>query len=187
MPKENSGRKSDQKMKPYLVYQYLLRNTDENHVVSAEQIVGFLQETCGIEAERRSIYKDIDAINRAVWVIENDEPIDAIDDEYFEDEKAIVYDKHFKGFYVRQRHFEASDIRLISECIYSSKYISQDEAERLVDIMREFVSEYQAEDIHADALVTNRVRTLNKSTLGNINVIYDAMSKKIDGVLHSRL
>ena len=62
MPKENSGRKSHQKMKPYLVYQYLLRNTDENHVVSAEQIVGFLQETCGIEAERRSIYKDIDAI-----------------------------------------------------------------------------------------------------------------------------
>lgn len=184
MPKENSGRKSDQKMKPYLVYQYLLRNTDENHVVSAEQIVGFLQETCGIEAERRSIYKDIDAINRAVWVIENDEPIDAIDDEYFEDEKAIVYDKHFKGFYVRQRHFEASDIRLISECIYSSKYISQDEAERLVDIMREFVSEYQAEDIHADALVTNRVRTLNKSTLGNINVIYDAMSKEIDGEKH---
>lgn len=184
MPKEKSGRKPDQKMKPYLVYQYLLKNTDENHFVTAEQIVGYLQETCGIEAERRSIYKDIDAINKALWLLENDEPIDAIDEEYFEDEKVIVYDKHFKGFYVRQRHFEASDIRLISECIYSSKYISQDEAERLVDIMREFVSDYQAETIHADALVTNRVRTLNKSTLGNITVIYDAMSKKLDGDKH---
>ena len=99
MPKENSGRKSDQKMKPYLVYQYLLRNTDENHVVSAEQIVGFLQETCGIEAERRSIYKDIDAINRAVWVIENDEPIDAIDDEYFEDDIVGLFVKFVKTVY----------------------------------------------------------------------------------------
>lgn len=64
MPKERSGRKPDQKMKPYLVYQYLLKNTDENHFVTAEQIVGYLQETCGIDAERRSIYKDIEQSTR---------------------------------------------------------------------------------------------------------------------------
>lgn len=188
MPNETKGRKTNQKMKPYLVYQFLLKKTDENHFITAEEIVGYLQETCGIEAERRSIYKDIDAINKALWILENDEPIEALDDlinsEYYEDEKTIVYDKHLKGFYVRQRHFETSDIRLISECIYSSKYISQDEAERLVDIMREFVSEYQADSIHADALVTNRVRTLNKSTIGNITTINDAISKKIYGEEH---
>lgn len=185
MSKENSGRKSDQKMKPYLVYQYLLRNTDENHFVSGKELAEYLSHTLGIDAERRSVYKDIDAINKALYILENDENINYIDEEYFEDEKAIVYDPHEKGFYVRQRHFEPTDIRLISECIYSSKYISQDEAERLVDIMREFVSEYQAETIRTDALVTDRVRTLNKATIGNINTIYDAMSKKIDGEDHT--
>ena len=188
MPNETKGRKPDQKMKPYLVYQFLLKKTDENHFVSAEEIVGYLQEACGIDAERRSIYKDIDAINKALWILENDESIEALDDlidnEYYEDDKTIVYDKHFKGFYVRQRHFEASDIRLISECIYSSKYISQDDAERLVDIMREFVSDYQADTIRTDALVTDRVRTLNKSSIGNINTIYDAMCKEMDGKDH---
>lgn len=74
-----------------------------------------------------------------------------------------------KSFYVRERHFLASDIRLIAECIYSSKYISQDEAERFVDIMREFVSDYEADAIQTNALVTNRVRTLNKATLGKRN------------------
>lgn len=44
MPKENSGRKYDQKMKPYLVYQYLLKRTDENHSESAQQIVEYLKE-----------------------------------------------------------------------------------------------------------------------------------------------
>lgn len=34
------GRKEHQKMKPYLVYQYLLRNSDENHVVTAPELVG---------------------------------------------------------------------------------------------------------------------------------------------------
>ena len=171
-------------MKPYLVYQYLLKNTDENHYVSAEEIVEYLKTSCGIYAERRSIYTDIDAINRALWLLENDESIDAIDEEYFEDEKAIIYDKHFKGFYVRERHFDSTDIRLIAECIYSSNYITQENAKRLIKIMKEFLSDYQAESIHTDALITNRVRTLNKTALSNINVIYDAMSNKLDGENH---
>ena len=37
-------------MKPYFVYEYLMRYSDANHVVSASEIVGYLQE-CGISAE----------------------------------------------------------------------------------------------------------------------------------------
>ena len=32
------GRKYDQKMKPFLVYQYLMRETDEEHFANAEAI-----------------------------------------------------------------------------------------------------------------------------------------------------
>ena len=59
--KSTRGKQFNQKMKPYLVYDYLMRHSDVNHVVTAAEIVGYLQE-CGIEAERRSIYKDIEAI-----------------------------------------------------------------------------------------------------------------------------
>lgn len=181
------GRKEHQKMKPYLVYQYLLRNSDENHVVTAPELVGYLQEI-GIYAERRSIYKDIEEINNALWILENDSDIEdvenAIAEGYFDDDKTIVYDNRQKGFYVTHRKYEASDIRLISECIYSSKYISQTEAERLVNIMKEFVSDDQASEIRTEALVTNRMRTLNKSALRNVSLIYDAMSKMIDGEKH---
>lgn len=185
--RETSGRKNNQKMKPYLVYQYLLRYSDENNVIKTSDLVAYLQEA-GIDAERRSIYKDIDEINKAIWILENDGDIDEveemIEDGSFDDEKTILYDEHKKGFYVRYRKYDATDIRLISECIYSSRYITQNDAERLVDIMKEFISEYQAEDIRTDALVTNRTRTFNKSTLGNVSTIYDAMSKKIDGEKH---
>ena len=33
------GKRPNQKLKPYIVYQYLLKNTDENHVVSGQDIV----------------------------------------------------------------------------------------------------------------------------------------------------
>ena len=36
--KSTRGKKNNQKMKPFLVYQYLMRHTDENHVVRADDI-----------------------------------------------------------------------------------------------------------------------------------------------------
>ena len=192
-PKANPqhGRKANQKMKPYLVMEYLMRQTDENHAESADNIVAYLQEL-GIDAERRSIYRDIDEINKALWLLENADDdatiIDAekaINTDDYDSEKFIVYDKHLKGFRVVRRKYELSDIRLMAECIYASRYISQSEAERLVDIIKGFISEEQAKEIRTDALVTARLRTLNKSTLRNVSTIYDAMSKMIDGDKHT--
>ena len=190
-PKANPqhGRKANQKMKPYLVMEYLMRHTDENHAESADNIAAYLQEL-GIDAERRSIYRDIEEINKALWLLENEDEADifaaeeAIETDENDSEKFIVYDRHLKGFRVVRRKYELSDIRLMAECIYASRYISQSEAERLVDIIKGFVSEEQSREIRTDALVTARQRTLNKSTLRNVSTIYDAMSKMIEGEKH---
>ena len=72
-------------MKPYLVYQYLMRFSDENHVVSANDLVGYLQEQ-GITAERRSIYKDIEEINKAILITTRDSYGIEIADLYSEDD-----------------------------------------------------------------------------------------------------
>ena len=54
-------KKNHKKMKPYLVYEYLMRHSDASHIVSANELVAYLQE-CGIWAERRSIYRDTEEI-----------------------------------------------------------------------------------------------------------------------------
>ena len=46
------GKKFNQKIKPYVVLQYLLIYTDEDNIVTAPEIVDFLEEH-GMEAERR--------------------------------------------------------------------------------------------------------------------------------------
>ncbi len=194
MPKKgekaiNEGRKDNQKMKPYLVYQYLLHNSYENNVVVAEDICAYLEEK-GISAERRSIYKDIAAINDVLWLLEDeDNTIEDLNElkENKQFQGTIVYDRYRKdkGFYVSYRKYDAADIRLISECIYSSKYISQAEAERLVSIMKDFVSDRQAAEIRTDALVNARTRTLNKYALSNVSIIYDAMSRELNGERHT--
>lgn len=71
-PDRNHGKQTKQRLKPYIVLQYLLRNTDEEHFATGKDIVAYLRESCDIYAERRSIYKDIDEINEVNWMLEND-------------------------------------------------------------------------------------------------------------------
>ena len=53
---------------------------------------------------------------------------EVIDSEDGEEEKFIVYDKNKKGFYVRQRKYDANDIRLLAECVYSARFIDEKRA-----------------------------------------------------------
>lgn len=181
------GKKPNQKLKPYVVLQYLLKYSDENHAASAAEIIGYLEE-CGIYAERRSIYRDIEDINKVMWMMENDTSIHESEEVLAADnddvEKIIVYDKSKKGFYVRQRHFDLNDIRLLAECVYSAKFIAEGQAHRLVDVVSEFVSEAQAEKIKHNAFLTDRVKTNNKQVLNAIATINEAMSKTLDGQPH---
>lgn len=182
------GKKPNQKVKPYVVLQYLLRNTDENHVATAMDIVAYLEE-CAISAERRSIYRDIEEINRVALMLDEDCTIDEaaemLEHDETDDLKLVVYDKRQKGFYVRQRKFDLNDIRLLAECVYSAKFISQGQADRLAEVVCEFVSEHQAEKIRHDAFLTDRVKTNNRQVLSNIAAINEAMSRKIDGRPHT--
>lgn len=180
------GKKKNQKLKPYLVLQFLMRSSDENHTVPAEDIVAHLME-CGIYAERRSIYRDIEEINKALLIVDEEMTAQEAEETIKEDEdmKLVVYDKHSKGFYLRQRRYDINDIRLLAECIYSAKFLAEGQAKRLADVVCEFVSEHQAMTIKHDALLTDRVKTNNRSAINNIAAINEAMSKELDGQRHT--
>ena len=96
----------------------------------------------------------------------------------------MVYDKSKKGFYVQQRHYDYEKIRLLAEAIYSAKFLTEKQSKDLVDVVCEFVSEHQAETIKHDALLTDRVRTINKSVIHNLTDINKAMSKVQEGEKH---
>ena len=187
MTTEGRGKKPNQKIKPYVVLQYLLKYSDENNIVTGPDIVAFLEEH-GIEAERRSIYRDIKEINKVALMMEEDCSIDdaeeMLDADTDDELKLVVYDPHRKGFYIRQQLFDLNDIRLLAECIYSAKFVTEGQAKRLVDVVCEFVSEHQAERIRHNAFLTDRVKTNNKHVLNSIAVINDAMSRRMNGAPH---
>lgn len=180
------GKRKNQKMKPFLVYQHLLRKTDENHAIRGEDICADIGDIYGIDAERRGIYRDIDEINKAIIAYEETITMDEAEEWIADDPslKRIVFDKKKGGFYMRQRHYNYTDIQLLAESIYASKFLSESQAKRLIDVICEFVSEYQAETIKHNAFLTDRVKTNNSNVLTNIQRIDDAMSKELNGEKH---
>lgn len=73
------GKKPNQKLKAYLIMKYLLEHADDAHAVSAETIVEYLKDTLGIYAERRSVYRDIDDINKIIFMMQSNVGIDEND------------------------------------------------------------------------------------------------------------
>lgn len=181
------GRKEHQKLKSYIVTQYLLKNTDEDHPASAKDIIDYLADF-GIYAERRSIYRDIQEINEVMYALENDCKVsyakEVIESDEDDEEKLIVYDPNRKGFYAQRRKYEPLDIRLLAECVHAAKFVSNDTAQRLVDVLCDLVSEDQAAQIRVDVDVVGRVKTTNKNVLYSISTINDAMSRELYGQRH---
>lgn len=184
----NSGRKAHQRYKSFVVYQYLLKNSDENNAISGKEIANDITETYGIEAERRSVYEDIKEINHIFLMLEKgctiDEAAQMLKNDTSDKLKAIVYDEHQKGFYVKKRNVDLHDLRLMAECIYASKFINEAHAKRLVNTICSFGSDFDAEKIKHDAFLVDRVKTNSRTVMRNIAVIRAAMSTRQNGKVH---
>ena len=172
----------NQKLKAFLIYQYLMENTDENHCLSTTDILDYLEQDMGIKAERRSLYTDIDEINKTLYALRKDLSIEeaefAIEDKQNDKWKTVVYDGSKKGYYVRKRDYKLNDVNAIVECIYAARFITEEQAEKYVDIItRNLVSIHQADEIQHEALLLDRGKTINPQVFENVQKIYKAMRK----------
>ena len=194
------GKQPHHRMKPYLILEYLLRETDEDaalfeeeeaHVQSAYDIADYLESNFGITADRRSIYDDIDEINRILYMLQSIEEgeyytIDEIDEQFdnakkegcLSDLQTIIYDKKRKGFYVKQRRYDLNDIRLLAECVYSARFIDDKRAKKLANVALSHLSDAQARRIRHDSFLVDRTKTTNTSVYYSVDTINGAMQRK---------
>ena len=194
--KEGHGKKDYQRMKPYIIYNYLMRNSDEAHTikiaperkenVDEDNSIQTYLKTLEIHSERRSVYKDIEEMNQMLLVLEGcaEDMEEAKELCQNQENCAIRYDAKSRGYYVHQRKYTLEDIRLLAECVYTAKFVDEDKTEALIDILMEHLSIYDADKIKHDAYLTDRIKTDNTTLYKNIQTISDAMGKVLDGKKH---
>lgn len=159
MPKSEN-----QKLKILYIAKYFLENSDENHYVTAADIIDHLKDY-GIEAERRSIYRDI-ALLRDVYEMD-------IESTQGGRHRLLSHDIAFE------------DILLLAECIHSAKFVSESKAKELISSLSNFCSIYEADKINNDLTAFKRPRTTQKKMIYLLETIREAMATYRDGKIQT--
>ena len=153
-----------QKLKTLYVAKFFLENSDENHAVSAGDIIDFLENECSISADRRSIYRDIAALR----------------DNYGMD----IEGGQGGRYRLASREFHIDDLKILAECVRAAKFISDAKSNEIIDSLESLCSVYEADQLKADVFLVDRVKTTQKGTLSILSTINTAMARKIEGKPH---
>ena len=98
-------RGANQKMKLLYLLKILSENTDEEHILSTQELIARLL-AYGICAERKSIYDDIECLN------------------YFGYDIIYVKTGRSGGYYMAGREFELPELKLLVDAVQASRFIT---------------------------------------------------------------
>ena len=152
------ARSSYQKLKPLYIMNYFLQNTDEDHPVTVNQIISYL-ESQGISAERKSIYSDIEAL------------------QCFGLDIVQAGSGRSCGYYVDHRNFELPELKLLVDSVQSSKFITHKKTASLIRKIETLASIHEAQLLNRQVFVKNRIKTMNESIYYNVDEIHNGISR----------
>ena len=152
------ARSAYQKLKPLYIMNYLLQNSDEDHLVSMSQLIEHLAAH-GIPSERKSVYDDIEALR-----------VFGLD---------IVQGGSGKnaGYYIANRSFELPELKLLVDSVQSSKFITHKKTATLMKKIGTLASIHEAQLLNRQVYVKNRIKTMNESIYYNIDAIQSGISQ----------
>ena len=167
--KKQGGKKHGQKYKSWIVWNLLLKRTDETHALGISEIKDMLAEY-GINAERHSVSRDIkdllDLLNKDQEILTQER--DLLNYE-------VEYDPSLHGYKVTRRPYEFDDLRLLAECVRASKFISKRQEEGLLAAIESLCSEHQIQELQNEVYLIGRTKTTNKYIMGYMLTINQAI------------
>lgn len=146
-----------QKMKVLLVMRELLEKTDEDHPVSTSELVSMLGKN-GISAERKSIYHDIETLKAFGLDIENRRESPS-------------------GYYIASRDFELPELKLLVDAVQCARFITRKKSEELIRKLENLTSRHEAEQLHRQVFVVNRIKARNENIYYSVDKIHTAISQ----------
>jgi len=151
MPKSQN-----QKLKLLYIMRLLLEKSDEQHPVSVNEIIAHLDANA-ISAERKSIYSDIEALKLFGLDINQQRGING-------------------GYYIANREFELPELKLLVDSVQSSKFITEKKTITLIKKIECLASTYEAQLLHRQVYVKNRIKNMNESIYYNVDEIHNGIA-----------
>lgn len=127
---DNDGRmipttESDTRLRILYLYQILLNQSDEEHPVSTQQIMELMEKQHGISMHRTTVPSDIALLQAAGFEI-------------------MAVRKHAWHYYLSDRSFSISELKILIDAVQSSKLITEKKSEALIHKLTSLTSERNA-------------------------------------------
>lgn len=147
---------ANSKKKLLYLMDILLEQSDEENPITLAEIIERLGQA-GIEAERKSLYADIELLR-----------------EYGLD---ILTKKQKRfGYYVGARKFELAELRLLVDAVQSARFITPKKSEQLIKKLESLASQGQARTLHRAVYVLDRAKAPNERIYYNVDLLQQAVT-----------
>ena len=145
----------NKKMLNMLILEILKDYTNDNHRLTQQDIIQLLEKNYGMTCDRRSVKANIDSL------------------------KELGYDiATYKGYCLLGREFADEELRLLIDSVLSSKFVSKEQARRLVGKLVKQGNRYFHAKVRHIANLPELRHSDNKLVMFNIDVLNDAIEKK---------
>lgn len=150
-------RSENQKEKLLLLLDYLRAESDEEHPVTTQALVDYLQSR-GVSAERKSVYSDLTALA--------DHGLDI-----------HRIPGRSGGVYLGSRDFELAELKLLVDAVQASRFITRKKSDALIAKLEGLTSRHQASQLQRQVFVGGRVKSMNESAYYSVDAIHTAISR----------
>ncbi|MCM1126540.1 MAG: WYL domain-containing protein [Lachnospiraceae bacterium] len=150
------AKSANQKLKLLYLLKIFQEKTDENHCLSAQELITELA-AYGISAERKSIYDDIECLVQIGCDIVN------------------LKARKGGGYYLASREFELPELKLLVDAVSSSRFITQKKSRELIAKIERLAGPYDRKQLQRQVFVAGRVKTENESIYYNVDRIHHAI------------
>jgi predicted DNA-binding transcriptional regulator YafY len=150
-------RKGDnQKLKMLYLVKIFEEETDDGHALTMPQIISKL-EAYGVNADRKTIYRDIDELRRFGY--------------------DIIATKEARNWYYHlgSREFELPELKLLVDSVQSSRFITDRKSKELIKKLESLVSRHEGSRLHRQVIIAGRIKNMNESIYYNVDKLHEAI------------
>ena len=145
------------KLKILHIMQFLTEQSDEDHPVTLEDIHQYLLSK-GIEAERKSIYNDINLLRDFGLDILSQRGRDS-------------------NYRLLSRPFELAELKLLVDAVESSRFVTTKKTQELINKLAGLASRHQAQTLQHQLIRTGKVKAVNEAVFYTIDTVHQAIAQ----------
>ena len=143
------------KVRMLTLLEILHEKTDEEHIMNSQSLLSELTKR-GITSDRRSVYRDIEALQEFGYDVVTGP----------------------KGFFLRDRKFTLAELMLLISAVQAAPFVTESKTNALIDKLMGFLSVYQQEGLRNASNISG-VKFGNEEVYRTIEMInYGIASKK---------